>query len=853
MDNSIKSVVIPRALIVSDYSILAASLSESLRKKGCEVSVISTDNRWYPFAISTSNSIQLYAPDNLPSENFNYVLVLDLHQSGNHSTYLDSVIPFVQAASKFVIVMPLERAPNFQSLRFESEDPTPQYFFVAPIVSEQGEISTETLFSSQTRPVEVGGVLSHLERALFSFAEQKKIGIVGNPFSVPHTEQLLQQPVDELITIPRSSSLDELLRAFLSRNEKKPTISAPIKSIEIPQTQPISVPKSEHRSILSPLTLQDTVNERIEEASDGAAKSRRKRPSFSLPTVVYTTNFFSKIRRYGTSLLVICVVIFIVLPALLLSGNVVLLKTARNQVIHRNYQISSNLFSLSSTLSSLNQQLLHMFSLVPYADKLYETPLKLSANLQRLSTIGDKGIHIIMQTDVLLESVVDKEVIDTDALSRSLSLELDTVITELSFLESKISSSDSIDVRLITSIISRDSLTDLREQLLSLKIFIDEAPTLLGVTNPQRYVIALQDYSVSRPTGGVITYLIVPTFSGGKLIDIDTLESDYVDSHFKGEAEVPYELAKFFNQAEWSVRDAGFDLEFAPNAQNVLRFLDNAISLTANGVVGVDQQLIADLSGKQTVSSASEIETSIQSIIQTYVSSSLKNRAELYSNLYQRLRNNTMQIYLVNENLELTLEQIGYAGAITMRTCQTNCYSDIVGVLEIGDTSVSEDAITRSANMSVSFEEGLIKRELVYKITNSSSLRQSGTLNLVATDDAGFGLVSQESTAHSTTIKPEVLAEGNFKKAIIPLVLQPSETSIYTFTWESGSNLDLNSKGDYSLYLRSQPGIPKFPIEVSVLSEGTRTLFGEDHSLTNDGIFRYNTELDRDTELTITW
>jgi len=123
-------------------------------------------------------------------------------------------------------------------------------------------------------------------------------------------------------------------------------------------------------------------------------------------------------------------------------------------------------------------------------------------------------------------------------------------------------------------------------------VWLAAAPTVLGVSRPSRYLVAIEDQTELRATGGFIA-----------AADFITLRHGSISSRFTGSA-LPHEIqsvlvplpeALYTPETRWTFRDSNWSPDFPLSArlerwfygEDTSRWADGVIDVTDNGVVDV--------------------------------------------------------------------------------------------------------------------------------------------------------------------------------------------------------------------------------------------------------------------------
>src|SRR5690606_14577337 len=99
--------------------------------------------------------------------------------------------------------------------------------------------------------------------------------------------------------------------------------------------------------------------------------------------------------------------------------------------------------------------------------------------------------------------------------------------------------------------------------------------------------LVIEDNKIAHPSGGKIDAVLLVSFSGGKLVDLQSYSSSYLDGQVKGEVEVPPILRNHFGNKEWSISDAGIEMSYQDAAEKIEWFLDKSINQGVDGTLAI--------------------------------------------------------------------------------------------------------------------------------------------------------------------------------------------------------------------------------------------------------------------------
>ena len=219
-----------------------------------------------------------------------------------------------------------------------------------------------------------------------------------------------------------------------------------------------------------------------------------------------------------------------------------------------------------------------------------------------------------------------------------------------------------------------------------------------------------------------------------------------------------------------------------------------------------------------------------------------------------------IQVFLHNVKAQRAIFELGWDGAVIPIKCSENCTGDWIGIVEANVAkNYSNYIVSKSAELNVLFEEGVIKRQLLILLNNlvdtdQENLEYKAYVRVVAPPDSGFSPVVVFGQESKKELKPEILEVRGHKEAGIFVELKPGESKSLLFSWESAAGLDYENPGEYRIYWRKQAGTLSDPIKVVLnFPKNLKYLDTGDFSLTKDNALEYNTELTRDFVSRIFW
>jgi hypothetical protein len=119
------------------------------------------------------------------------------------------------------------------------------------------------------------------------------------------------------------------------------------------------------------------------------------------------------------------------------------------------------------------------------------------------------------------------------------------------------------------------------------------APDLLGMDEPQSYLILAQNEDELRPTGGFISGAGQFTMDGGLIAELSFLDAYFVDDYtHKPYPEPPEPLLNYMWSELWSFRDANWSPDFPTSARQAAYLYEYGQGVPVDGVIALDQRMV---------------------------------------------------------------------------------------------------------------------------------------------------------------------------------------------------------------------------------------------------------------------
>jgi hypothetical protein len=570
------------------------------------------------------------------------------------------------------------------------------------------------------------------------------------------------------------------------------------------------------------------------------------------------------------------ILIFFLLPLVLISFSMGFLFLSKI-FFERNFvYLSTASANTSHFVSSKNHRYLLATEEIPVVGLYFKLFIKPSQilKLQTESSVG--GLEIVDAFSEIFRKILFKENLDSEALVQKLVFDLDNFYQKIGFLEGEVSDNESIGVRFVSMPIKNVDLASIRRKTLLIKNFSQNLPKLLGADKPKKYAFIFQNNSSLRPTGGSIEALLIVDFSGSKITGEIFEDASWPDKNLSGKVEPPAVINKYFEMDQWYFRDSNWDPDFPSSASQIEFFLDRGLDLSLEGLIALDKEFLYKflkiLNRKNSAENLDRffyennkaqnhlketdeypLASLVKSVLGDEYDLDKRKTLQVIKEIYSGLNNRNIQVYAKDVGVSKNLSDLSWDGSFLKYECFEPCFSEFISVIESahkGDSS----AILREAQMSLNFQEGIIKRKLTFYMQNQGRETYKVYLRLFTNPDVGFSPVSLNYGYEDETTDPEIRSARGLKEAGVYFEIEPKQSLVTVFFWEGVGVQDFSKKGEFLLNWRKQAGVDQYPLEVVMTLPYDVDVFSDSlDTLTDKGVFRYNTLLDQDIVLRYFW
>lgn len=725
--------------------------------------------------------------------------------------------------------------------------------------------------------IKVNEVVNQIIRRLFSFGVGESTLLFSQPIKVSTINHLLRnlnsnyevQEITEKFELPQITravntevvnlNIEEELKRLVEHVVPK-EVSVP--NVSIPQTEvlrPVVVtqeitetviphPDIQSESLVKPEAFHFSKIQLMEVSSDpppplAPVPKKPKRISFKklkFPKLKFRLN------KLSLNLIVIAFIILI-FPYVLLAVGAANLMLVKNQLSSGNFQSASTLNTVSSRLFNFSKVELDIYSSIPLVGVIFNGSRYMAqATLNTTNLIG-RGIRSVTLASQIGEKILGKGSYEVDYLSRELSLELGSIHTDLSFLESEIDSGKGVVGYFLNRLYGDIPLNEIRQDIKYWEVIAKNLPELLGVNEKKVYLVLLQNNMELRPTGGFIGSFALASFENGKLINLDVKDVYDADGQLVGHVEPPSPIKNYLGEANWYLRDSNWDPDFPTSSQSAEWFLEKELDIVVDGVIGIDLELARGILSAQgdlylsdfdqTVTSENLYEVTQNEVEEDFFPGSRKKSVfltslarELLNKLVNvesqnfnkiskvvldNLEGRHIQIYLHEANSQKAISGLGWSGAVVIPACSGNCYVDFVSLIDANvGVNKANYYIKRSMKFDVSLDKGVITRTLTVVYENTGKEVYKTFTRVVAPNGSQFVNIEGSYEINDVRGKKEAgkLIEVNAKS---------NKRVIYK--WTSPTSLDYKKPGRYELLFRKQAGTIDDALVVNIEKESYNT------------------------------
>lgn len=577
--------------------------------------------------------------------------------------------------------------------------------------------------------------------------------------------------------------------------------------------------------------------------------------------------------KYSFNLKSVLVISFIVVNIFILSP-LILHRTAEllcltsdfeNTVNNKNMTLNTK---LCTPILNLLQKELSLFSKTNVLGGKYQD-LALEASI--LTKYNDFNREIILlrkQSDILLKSVFNKGLSKSDLIN--VQIDLKKLSEDGAFLLSEITNFTSLNdnhkffnKQLINVIDGYRKKTYLTSELLL------NSENIFGFLGTKKYALVFVDSSVVRPSGGAIKEIAIFSLIDGIIEKIDIYDSTAISEKMKGYIVTPVILSNYIGEDSWSIADANWSTNYQENYDDIRPFLENSIDTKIDGLITVNSEFIGNfgkfISGKfgYEVQNTNENDLFnheiinndgvLNNLIET-LSLTGENDGEFVAFLNNQLKQKNLLIYVANMGVDEQINRLGWSGSNYLDDCGDGCYVDFIKIsdYELSDSRLAD--VARMGLLSVSIEEGLIKRDYMLTLVNVSDEAYKSYLRISVPKESGFSPIKIIGKDGKYQEVLNIKGLKGRKEAGVYIEIDPGENERLIFSWEGGYIEELEDIDRYKLSFFKQPGVHGLDTLIKILHyREADVVINSNNFLTDGGSILYNSSLSNDEIIELTF
>ena len=294
----------------------------------------------------------------------------------------------------------------------------------------------------------------------------------------------------------------------------------------------------------------------------------------------------------------------------------------------------------------------------------------------------------------------------------------------------------------------RPFLHTVRTYLPLVSEFMQEYPNIAGIdatsdngkTNERRYILAFENNTELRPTGGFLGSYAYVVFRNGKIAEFTVDDIYNPDGQLQGYVEPPAPIKNYLFQAGgWHLRDSNWNPNFPEAAQTMAWFFEHGgyqqidgigvITLStvqdALKIIGdvylpdysqtvsadtlyafaqsqTEQQFFPGASNKRDVLGALS-----RAVLRKLGDLSIEQRIQLTEVFFHRLKTKDILLWTRDPLLQQVIEKHGWDGAIRQEACTTvRCRADLLYIVEANvGINKTNCCIDRTAHLDLWFND----------------------------------------------------------------------------------------------------------------------------------------------------
>lgn len=558
------------------------------------------------------------------------------------------------------------------------------------------------------------------------------------------------------------------------------------------------------------------------------------------------------------------ILIVLVVPYALLFGASGSTFMAYKLFQNEDISASTRALHISSKLASLSSKMFNSYGFLP---------LRREAGILALGT-GAAG-RVLSASDYATE-------LSEESINK-LHLDLVSLYRDLSFIDGEVKNSPLLVSDMFPEV---EKIGEYRDYVLAASKISAELPSILGFDRPKTYMVLFQNNMELRPTGGFIGSFALLTVSKGEIVD-DTVYDVYsADGQLKGYVEPPLPIKEHLGEASWTLRDSNWDPSFPVSAASAEWFLDKSMDRQVDGVIGINletaKEILKVLGPVQlpgfgdTIDHKNmyekvqfEVEDNFfpgsrkkaqylsalsEALLSRIENANPKEYVKLLAASVRKLGSRDIQMYLHDEKVKNVLAEQGWQGALPQ--------GNFSGIVEANlGVNKANYFITREVNVNIALNEEFFTEEISLKLKNSAPTRdkipeQRYKAYIRALSPSVSGLVGAEilSQEGKKAASVDITHNGTSTEYGTLVEVLPGEEKIVTFKIKTKLAQNFAKDSSFSYTWWKQSGTGEYPFAINITApKMSGTKWDPPFRLTEQGAYRYNTNLVDDFILNLNW
>ena len=577
--------------------------------------------------------------------------------------------------------------------------------------------------------------------------------------------------------------------------------------------------------------------------------------------------------------------IFILIsPFMLLGFSIFSLYAGEKTFLQDELTTSRVLGIISKNTSIASVKILNIYSIIPKIGGSFSSIGHYAMFVKTNSNVLIDTVDIALKGDALLNNILGTKPYDTLEPANELSLSLNALYRELSFLEAEYKVLKKYKTVDLKELMRQMVLIKDREKLENLRLLVENLPNILGQEKPKTYIVILQNNFNTRPTGGFIETVAVLKFDKGRLTDSNVIDVRTADEQLKGSVEPPQPIKYYLSQENWYLKDSNWDPDFTQSAIKAEWFLEKEMDISADGVIALDLTTVRDLIsvfGQITVKefnqelteenfydvfmakegNAEESNKGIRfstALTQALISQVLELNSkgvEFFKVVFNSLASKGIQAYLNDSSPQNAISKLDWNGRFTFPVCTIkNCFSDWAAVVNANMANNNAGYyITQEKQIDIKVDHKKLTRALTINMENSANpvLGYDGKyrdyIRFYIPKDSSLGKIQLGQGSDAVYVTPVVSNLLEYKEVGFFIEVSPGETKKIMITWSGNHNMDITQDGEYYFYVRKQAGVDKMDVNTAIEFPKDVNLDAiYPFSLTGLNTIEYNTKSSRD-------